>query len=144
MVQTNIQMKFNNFGKVGTEVRKRLKKQVETSGAVVEVDCKKRITNPPKSGIIYTRKNGVKHQSSAPGESPAGDTGFLADNVVHTNEGLTSFIDVNTDYASALEFGSIDPKNRPAARPFMQPSMNAETPKFIGGCEKAVSEGSSV
>jgi len=39
------------------------------------------IINGPKTGIIYTRRRGgqrIRHQASAPGESPANFTGMLA------------------------------------------------------------------
>lgn len=79
-----------------------------------------RILQPPKTGRIYTR-NTVQHQASAPGESPASDTGTLARNVTTTYDvaNITGYINVSTAYAGALEFGT----PRVAARPYARPAL---------------------
>ena len=76
----------------------------------------KAILSEPGAGRIYGR-----HQGSAPGQSPAPDTGHLrsatqADPVVREDaDGFTGRVVANTDYALALEIGT----ERMAARPFL-------------------------
>lgn len=79
-----------------------------------------RILQPPKSGRIYNR-NTVSHQASAPGESPATDTGRLAGSVTTTYDipNITGYINVSTAYAAALEYGTA----RVAARPYARVSL---------------------
>lgn len=86
-----------------------------------------RIQNPPKTGRVY-RRNGVEHQASAPGESPASDTGRLAGsirtNYDHAN--LTGYVNVATEYAEGLEFGTA----RVAARPYARPTLAEKAPEI--------------
>lgn len=76
-----------------------------------------RIMQPPKSGRIYKR-NTVTHQASAPGESPATDTGRLAGSITthYDVAKLTGYVNVATGYAQALEFGTPRVAPRPYAR----------------------------
>lgn len=76
-----------------------------------------RILQPPKTGRIYTR-NTVQHQASAPGESPASDTGRLAQSVTTSYDipNVTGYVNVATEYAEGLEFGTDKVAPRPYAR----------------------------
>ncbi len=86
-----------------------------------------RIQQPPKTGRIYKR-NTVEHQASAPGESPASDTGRLAQSITTSYDisKLTGYVNVSTEYAAALEFGT----PRIAPRPYARVSL-AEKAKEI-------------
>lgn len=79
-----------------------------------------RIMQPPKTGRIYKR-NTVSHQASAPGESPASDTGRLAQSVTtsYDAQNVVGYVNVATAYAEALEFGT----PRVAARPYARVSL---------------------
>lgn len=76
------------------------------------------ILSQPGSGETYQR-NSVTHRASAPGESPAPDTGFLRNSVessvVPTLHGARGEIHVTADYALPLETGT----ERMAPRPFL-------------------------
>lgn len=86
-----------------------------------------RIQQPPKTGRIYKR-NTVEHQASAPGESPASDTGRLAQSVTTSYDPsrIAGYVNVSTEYAAALEFGT----PRIAPRPYARVSL-AEKAKEI-------------
>jgi HK97 gp10 family phage protein len=71
-----------------------------------------------KSGKTYTR-NGMSHQSSAPGQPPANDTGKLIDSIKVEKRKNTSTIKIDADYAGYLEYGTS--KMRP--RPFILPAL---------------------
>lgn len=83
-----------------------------------------RIQQPPKTGRIYKR-NTVEHQASAPGESPASDTGRLAQSITTTYDPatITGYVNVATEYAAALEFGT----PRVASRPYARVSLAEKT-----------------
>lgn len=79
-----------------------------------------RIQQPPKTGRIYKR-----HQASAPGESPASDTGRLAQSITTSYDvpNITGYVNVATEYAEALEFGT----PRIAPRPYARVSLAEKT-----------------
>lgn len=76
-----------------------------------------RIASPPKTGKLYKR-NTVTHQASAPGESPATDTGRLMGSITTSYDAaiITGYVNVATEYAAALEFGTPKIAPRPYAR----------------------------
>jgi HK97 gp10 family phage protein len=83
------------------------------------------IQRGPATGKIY-RRRGVTHQTSAPGEYPASDTGRLANSVEFdvSQVGRTeAIVGTNLVYGRYLEFGT----SRMAARPWLLPSFQKAT-----------------
>lgn len=76
------------------------------------------ILNGPKTGRIY-RRRGVAHQASAPGESPASDTGNLLRNIQTSVDpaALKGNVNFGTTYSRYLEYGTAKMAPRPYARP---------------------------
>lgn len=71
-----------------------------------------------KSGRVYKRRN-VVHRASAPGQSPASDTGFLVRSIIAQVSGeMTAQLVVKANYAVHLEYGT----QKMAARPFVRPA----------------------
>ena len=115
----------------------------EVSGAVakttvlVESGAKLRIMTGPKTGQIYkVSKTGKKHQASAPGESPATDTGKLANSITSSSENLRGVVDVHAEYAEPLEYGTVD--GTLAARPFLTPAVEDQRDAFEKSVEQAI------
>jgi|APGre2960657404_1045060.scaffolds.fasta_scaffold138069_2 HK97 gp10 family phage protein len=81
----------------------------------------------PKTGPV-SRRRGVTHQASAPGQPPATDTGFLARNIYSNidSDGLGGSVESRAPYSSYLEFGTA----KMAARPFMFPALEMNKPKI--------------
>lgn len=71
-----------------------------------------------KSGKIYTRR-GVSHHASAPGESPASDTGRLVQSgrTQYDQERIAGLVIFSTKYAEPLELGTEKMEPRPYLRP---------------------------
>jgi hypothetical protein len=94
----------------------------------VKDDAYRRIVEPPKTGILYVgapyRIGKPPHQASAPGESPADDTGALKTSGKASMEGrLQAAVTFDAGYARNLELG-IPTGDRPlAARPFLMPAV---------------------
>jgi hypothetical protein len=83
----------------------------------------------PKTGRTYKRR-GRSHTASAPGESPAVDTGFLINSIQTTIKSDTQAeIVIAAEYAEALEFGS----SKVAARPFVRSAIDGVITRFGKG-----------
>lgn len=119
--------------KIINDVRQASIRGVADGIEAVKNNAVKKILTGSKTGRIY-RRRGVSHQASAPGESPANDTGRLAQSArteLDTAEikGTAIF---STAYAAALEFGTNDGKILP--RPYARPALEEERE----GIEKAI------
>lgn len=75
------------------------------------------INTGAKTGRVY-RRNGVSHRASAPGESPAADTGDLASKIGTKVDAaaLTGTIEFYSAHAKPLEYGTRNMAPRPYAR----------------------------
>jgi len=116
------------FNKLQAESGRRIARATNRAARVLQRDAIRRVKNPPKSG-----KRRGNHTASAPGESPASDSGKLVENiiVVAAKPGPVAVAEVRarTKYAKALEFGTrkagrsrnvvIEP------RPFLGPAIAA-------------------
>lgn len=81
-------------------------------------EAQKSILRGRKSGRIY-RRGKRTHQASAPGEAPANDLGFLANNIKAELENKnTANLISNAPYSIHLEYGT----RNMAARPFLRPA----------------------
>lgn len=111
--------------------------RVEMRGALADVGRKNtavarsRIRSTRKTGRIYilmVRGRRVRHQSSAPGESPANLTGTLLSSVDYKLFGhLDMEFGADTPYARDLELGAS--RRNLAARPYLTPTVR-ETSGF--------------
>jgi hypothetical protein len=119
-----VQKAIQTFGK---EIADQVSKAVEATALEALTDVRRAIQGPPKTGRIYTKENGKKHQASAAGEAPATDDGAL---VTSTNirriDRFTQAIYSRLDYAFYLEFGTmrIDP------RPSWVPAAEKNAPRL--------------
>jgi len=104
----------------------RLAQAVMAGGFVLETAVKVSMSAASHSGRIYG-----KHKASAPGETPAVDTGVLVNSI---NTELVSSSDseawaqvgTGVEYAEWLEFGT----SKMAARPFMRPAYDNNEAKI--------------
>lgn len=108
-----------------------VKKAIAKSAIYVQGVVQKNIMSGPKTGPMVRKYNpNRQHQSSAAGESPASDTGFLAGSISHRvrTKGKTIIGEVvaSAEYAIHLEFGTVNMK----ARPFLQPALDKSASKI--------------
>lgn len=96
-----------------------------------------KIKGGAKSGRIY-RRGSITHQASAPGQSPATDTGVLirsakteVDTAAKEINGVVSF---GALYARMLEFGT----RRMAARPFFGQAIDSVRPEMVTQFVKSI------
>lgn len=105
----------------------RLRKVIFEATSFVRNEAVKGIASGPASGRIYS-VGGKTAQRSAAGEYPMTDTGELISGIHHkfTNKGLRGRVESRAPHSAALEFGTL----KMAARPFLQPSLEAVRPKI--------------
>ena len=78
----------------------------------IESETKRSILQDAKTGRIYG-----SHQASAPGESPANDTGELIAGMSTSRIGMDGSFFSDTFYSMYLEFGTPNMAPRPHLRP---------------------------
>jgi len=123
----NYELVFNRFPELQARFPSAVSKIVTTSGMAISAAVKVDMAQP-KHGRNYKR-HGKSHRASAPGESPAVDTGALVNSIgFELLEQSVGMVFTNQEYGPALEFGYA----RMAARPFFEPALNNERPNFIG------------
>lgn len=108
-----------NGSQVLTAVRKGVVTGLVRGTEAVREDATSRILSGPKTGRVYGR-----HQASAPGESPASDTGALVNSITTSVDqaALTGNVNFGTGYSAFLEYGT----SRMAPRPYARVSVIAK------------------
>tara|TARA_R100000908_G_scaffold11622_1_gene4162 strand:- start:3831 stop:4271 length:441 start_codon:yes stop_codon:yes gene_type:complete len=117
-----------------------LKAAVRVAGNETRNEAITSILQNPRSGPQSTRYNPKRTINvSAPGDAPAGDTGFLANNIhlVFDGDAMGADVESRADYSAALEFGT----RNMAARPFLQPALEQGRAKYKRLFSKAVKDG---
>lgn len=106
-----------------------LKRLVGKAGNLVRNTAVESITQGAKNGVQYELYNPRRtHKSSAAGEPPASDTGYLVNNIFLNvdNDGLGASVESRAEYSGFLEFGT----QKMAARPFLQPALEENKAKI--------------
>jgi HK97 gp10 family phage protein len=97
-------------------------------GFAIEAEAKLLMTGV-KTGREYRRRGRI-HIASAPGESPAVDTGFLINSIqTDVKSDTETVVTIAAEYAEALEFGT----ENMAARPFVRPAIDSVLKRFDSG-----------
>lgn len=117
-----------NVQKITERVVQAVERGLLETAVWVKDDAYRRIVEPPKTGRIYAgapyRIGRPPHQASAPGESPADDTGALKRSGKAFEDGrLKAAITFDAGYAKNLELGIPTGDTPLAARPFLMPAL---------------------
>lgn len=106
-------------------------KAAKIASFLVQASARSAVLRDSHTGRIYGN-----HQASAPGQSPANDTGNLARNIVVLvdEQDATGYVISRAPYSAALEYGSarkVGKDNKVVItepRPFMGPALEANLP----------------
>ena len=109
-------------------VDKPFEEVLEGGGQEIRKEAVRSIQQDPKTGIIYQRYNPRRrHQSSAKGQAPASDTGFLVSQIkVRKKNRDEVVVESTAPYSAFLEFGT----SQMGERPFMHPAAIRSFPKI--------------
>lgn len=111
----------------GVEAIRKAEDAVNRTTLKVQTSAIRRIQGGPKTGITYDKSNPNRtHQASAPGESPATDTGRLVSSIETDIKGLTGYVFTRVDYGAYLEFGT----SKILARPWLNPALEENAGYF--------------
>ena len=125
----------------------------------IQASAVENVQRGAKTGIVYDKGKGITHQASAPGESPASDTGNLASRLLSnkavefTNGNLEATIGIHnlsaTPYARRLELGDVFGPlaagvGRIQARPYMRPAYDTNIKQITKDIADATKKGTDV
>jgi HK97 gp10 family phage protein len=119
--------------KLTTQAKKNVRIAVTRGTMLVQNTAKESILSGNKSGATRNLYNPRRtHTSSAQGEAPANDTGFLASQITmnvkaRSNGSIVGQIISAAPYSKALEFGTTNMM----ARPFMQPALEKNKRRIV-------------
>ena len=124
----DIKFQVKNLNKVLSQLKK-LDEQMEVpfqevvkgGGQLIRTEAIKSIQTGAKSGVIYQMYNPRReHRASAPGQSPASDTGNLVNKIIVKQKNRNTVqVQSNANYSAYLEYGT----SKMEARPFMLPAF---------------------
>ena len=139
-----IDLKINNLKAFNKKLNKKLldNKVLEyvTRGTLMVQNTAKKSILEGGTGKTYEKYNPRRtHTASAPNQSPASDTGFLASQItmdvdVKTNGTVVGQIISAAPYSKHLEFGT----TQMTERPFMQPALKSNKRKIQAMFKKGV------
>jgi len=132
--QIEISKKIKSISDKGKQL---VQHAVFKSVADVEKEAKKSVQRGSPSGIVYQRYNPKRtHQASAPGQPPASDTGFLANNIKRKmdNDNMGGEVGSRSTYSKFLEFGT----SKMLPRPYMFPALEKNRKKIKQRISKAI------
>lgn len=128
------------LGDIPKRTRKAVFRVLQQGGQLVADEAARRIIDGPKTGAVRPSKwrKGAKHQASAPGESPASDSGRLAQSITWVGQEAALQVDIGTatPYAAPLELGTEDGTIAP--RPFLGPALRDMRGRISAGITEAV------
>lgn len=134
------------LAKLGGDVTAEVRKATAENALELQGAVRRSFEGGPATGRVYAKYSPRRsHQASAPGETPASDTGRLASSItvkfdvdaLGATVGVHGDSQGNADYAARLEFGTKDM----AARPFLFPAFERVKRKFSERYAKAIKAG---
>jgi HK97 gp10 family phage protein len=135
----------NNLGRLANLARAEVAKELEAAGKEMAAEIKAGF-HEAKHGTIYERA-GQSHQASAPGETPASDSGDTEASIEVSTDlqggKIVSQISAGTEYAVDLELGTINMLPRPIMRPAAEKQAQ-ELPKRVAGAIRRAAQAAKV
>ena len=124
----NINEALKKFDTLKKDLQEPFREVIQGGAQLIRGEAIKDIQTGVKSGRIYEKYNPRRtHRASAPGQSPASDTGNLVRNIIVRQVDIDNVaVESNATYSSFLEFGT----SKMLARPFLFPATERSRPKI--------------
>ena len=125
----NIEKLLAKLEKFGEQIKPDLQEVIKGGGQLIRGEAIKSIQTGAKSGVVYQKYNPKRtHRASAPGQSPASDTGNLVSNII-VKQKDSNIVEVqsNANYSAYLEFCT----SKMQPRPFMFPAFEVSKQPII-------------
>ena len=118
---TNMKLALSQLDRLAKDMELPFQEVVKGGGQLIRAEAIKSIQTGAKSGVMYQKYNPRReHRASAPGQSPASDTGNLVSKITVKQKSLNVVhVESNADYSAFLEYGT----SKMEARPFMLPAF---------------------
>ena len=118
---SNLKKVLSQLDKLGKDMEVPFQEVVKGGGQLIRTEAIKSIQTGAKSGVIYQMYNPRReHRASAPGQSPASDTGNLVNKIIVKQKNRNTVqVQSNANYSAYLEYGT----SKMEARPFMLPAF---------------------
>ena len=104
----NLQKVMNQLKKLDKRLEPDFQEIVKGGAQLIRGEAIKSIQQGAKSGIVYEKYNPRRtHRASAPGESPASDTGNLVSKIIVKQQSKDKVnVESNANYSAFLEYGT--------------------------------------
>ena len=132
----NLKKVLSQLDKLEKDMEVPFQEIVKGGGQLIRTEAIKSIQTGAKSGVMYQKYNPRReHRSSAPGQSPASDTGNLVSKIIVKQKSLNVVhVESNADYSAFLEFGT----SKMQPRPFMFPAFEKSTKPILNAVFRRV------
>ena len=125
----NLKKVLSQMDKLEKDMEIPFQEIVKGGGQLIRTEAIKSIQTGAKSGIMYQKYNPRReHRASAPGQSPASDTGNLVSKIIvkQKSSDVTN-VESNANYSAFLEYGT----SKMQPRPFMLPAFEKSKKPII-------------
>ena len=126
---TNLKKVLSQLENLDKQLEPDFQEIVKGGAQLIRGEAIKSIQTGAKSGIMYQKYNPRReHRASAPGQSPASDTGNLVSKIIvrQKSQDVTS-VESNANYSAFLEYGT----SKMQPRPFMLPAFEKSKKPII-------------
>ena len=125
----NLKKVLSQLDKLEKDMELPFQEIVKGGGQLIRTEAIKSIQTGAKSGIMYQKYNPRReHRASAPGQSPASDTGNLVSKIIVKQKSAdVTNVESNANYSAFLEYGT----SKMEARPFMFPAFEKSKKPII-------------
>ena len=126
---TNLKKVMSQLKRLGKDMEQPFQEIVKGGGQLIRTEAIKSIQTGAKSGVMYQKYNPRReHRASAPGQSPASDTGNLVNKIiVRQKSSDVVSVESNANYSAFLEYGT----SKMQPRPFMLPAFEKSKKPII-------------